>query len=108
MVSKEFSRYTAAVELCSELARRDLQSVISKLDTSKKKATRDALLLVAPAIVQKWGEIAAAAAAEYYEAERGMAVGGYYTAFLAEDEPLENIEESVRYACGHLFTKEEE
>lgn len=107
MPSEAFDRYANAVEICSGMAKRELASVVAKLDTSKKKAARDALLAVVPAIVAKWGGLAATAAAEYYENEREQAVGGRYTALLADDEPLENIEESVRYACGHLFTKGE-
>lgn len=107
MSSSAFDQYANAVDLCSEMARRELESVVGKLDASRKKATRDTLLAVVPAIVAKWGGLAATAAEEYYESEREHAVGGPYTALLADDEPLENIEESVRYACGHLFAEGE-
>lgn len=107
MPGKAFDNYASAVEICSEMAKRELASVVAKLDTSKKKATRDTLLAVVPAIVAKWGGLAATAATEYYESEREQAIGGRYTALLADDEPLENIQESVRYACGHLFAKGE-
>ena len=103
MRDRAYERYVEAVETCSRLARRDLEGLVARLDTKRKKDSRDALLAAVPAIVEKYGAMAAAAAAEYYEQKRALQVGGSYHATLAENAPLKSIESSVRYACGHLF-----
>lgn len=101
---EEFSRFTNAMNNASLLAQRDLAGFWESLDKSDPAAVRDALLAYVPALVQKYGDVAALAAAEYYEAER-MAAGGSeaFRAELAEAVPAEQVEAAVRYACGHLF-----
>ena len=74
------------------------------MDKSDPYATRDALLSFVPGIIYRYGEMAALASANYYEAERLQAGGDEsFQAELAESVPIEQIEASVRYACGHLF-----
>ena len=107
-MSKLFDRYARSVENCSKLAQGEMKRLVSHLDTSHKKATRDALLAEVPRIVDKYGKMAAAAAAEYYEKNRENQIGGAYRAKMGSAEPSENVEESVRYACGHLFSEEED
>ena len=107
MPAHEFRRYVNAMNNASLLAQRDLSELWENIEGLEPKAVRNALLAAVPGIVYKYGGMAAAAAAEYYEAER-MDAGGPqdFSAELSEGVPLEQIEASVRYACGHLFPEE--
>ena len=108
MRDRNYERYAKALDACSALARRELEAFVGRLDTSRKKDCRDALLAFVPALVERYGTIAATASAEYYEQVRSGQIGGTYRARLADGEPIEKIESTVRYACGHLFVKEQE
>lgn len=105
MKDRNYERYVEAVETASLLAQRELEEFIGKLDLTKKKASRDALLEFVPALVDKYGAMAAEAAREYYEQERHRQIGGVYHAkvYPMSDGEREEILESVRYACGCLF-----
>lgn len=108
MRDRDYERYAEAVETCSELMKAEIQAFIRNLDLSKKKASRDALLTVVPAIVEKYGLIASEAAAEYYEIKRKRDIGGEYHArvYPMSEESRDGLLESIRYACGYLFNKE--
>lgn len=104
MSAKDFKSYMDAMNKASLLAQRDLDELWNKLDKTDPYATRDALLALVPGIIYKYGDMAALASANYYEVERMQAGGDpSFQAFLAEPVPIEQIEKSVRYACGHLF-----
>lgn len=108
MRDRNYERYAAAVETCSELMKSEIQAFIKTLDLSKKKESRDALLTVVPAIVEKYGLIASEAAAEYYELARKRDIGGECQAkvYPMSEESRAGLLESIRYACGYLFDKE--
>ena len=110
MRDKNYERYVEAVEACSLMARKELEEFVSSLDLSQKKASRDALLVFVPALAEKYGDMAAEAARDYYEQERHRQIGGTYhaKAYPMTDESREELLESVRYACGFLFDKEDE
>lgn len=109
MRDRNYERYAEAVETCSELMKAEIKELIGSLDLSKKNASRDALLAAVPAIVEKYGLIAAEAAAEYYELKRKRDVGGEYRAkvYPMSEDSRRGLLESIRYACGYLFDKEE-
>ena len=75
MSAKDFETYMEAMNKASLLAQRDLDELWSRLDKSDPRATRDALIALVPGIVYKYGEMAALASANYYEAERLQAGG---------------------------------
>lgn len=104
-MSSAYERYVQAVENCSLAAQRELEKVWKKLPKDNKLALRDALLELVPAIVDKYGDLAALAAAEYYEQERHSQIGGSYKAVIAQqtEEQREDLLESIRYACGYIF-----
>lgn len=104
MGAKEFTRYAESQRKASLLAQKELADLWERLDKSKPAECRNALIALVPAIIYKHGQMAALAAAQYYEAER-IAAGGPedFQATLAEGVPLEQIEASVRFAAGHLF-----
>lgn len=103
MPSDEFAAYVGAVNQASLLAQRDFATAWERLDGLEPHAVRDALLVIVPGIVHKYGDMAAVAAVEYFDAER-MAAGwpdGEHE--LSDGVPIEQVEASVRYAMGHMF-----
>lgn len=86
-----------------ELARAELEAFFYSLDVSRPELARDALLEFMPILAQEYGDVAATAAAEWYEAQRLAQVGGSYAAVLGEGIDAVQAEGSVRYAAGHLF-----
>jgi hypothetical protein len=65
---------------------------------------RDLLLDEIPALVRKYGNIAASAAAEWYERTRATQVNGAYAPLTADPFPDAAIQATVRYKAGDLFT----
>ena len=65
---------------------------------------RDLLLDEIPALVRKYGNIAATAAAEWYERTRATQVNGAYAPLTADPFPDAAIQATVRYKAGDLFT----
>lgn len=108
MPAKDFKAYIKALDNASMLAQRDFALLWDKVSGLPPEALRDALIALVPGIVYKYANMAALAAAEYYEAERAAAGGGFFSAELSEGVPIEQIEASVRYACGHLFGEEDD
>lgn len=86
-----------------ELARAELEAFFFGLDFARPELARDALLEFMPMLAQEYGDAAATAAAEWYEAQRAAQVGGRYAAVLGETVPDGQVQGSVRYAAGHLF-----
>lgn len=73
------------------------------LATVTPELVRDALLEVVPALVSEYGDVAATAAAQWYEETRAKQVAGTYRAVLADPPPEEQIAQSVRWAAGPLW-----
>lgn len=65
---------------------------------------RDLLLDEIPALVRKYGNVAATAAAEWYEEARAQAIGGSYDALTVDSYPEAAIQDTVRWQAGKLFT----
>lgn len=103
MPVEEFERYTESQRKASLLAQRELAMLWDRLDKSKPEECRDALLAVVPGIIYRYGDMAALAAAQYYEAERSAVRSDSFECLLSEGVPYEQIEASIRYAAGHLF-----
>lgn len=83
---------------------RDLAELFGMLNLTDPEAVRDALLEIAPQLVQVYGEQAAVGSAEWYEAVRRSQVGGQYYAAPAAGVDPAVIERNVRYAASDLFT----
>lgn len=103
MSAQSFKEYCAALDKLSKAAQLELEDVWLAIDHSNPYVVRDTLIVAVQGIVEKYGGMAALVAAEYYEGERKEALGGDFAALLAESVSPEQIEASVRYACGHLF-----
>lgn len=104
MASREaLTEYAAAQRRVVELARQDLQEFWNLLDISNPALVRDELLAFVPALVQQYGDVAATAAAEWYESLRAESVDGRYQAIMASSADSELVAGSVRYAVGNVF-----
>lgn len=80
-----------------------LSSAFGRLDLSSPEAARDALLVVMPSIAAQYGDLAASSAAEWYERLRADAVGGPYSAILADGPSDEQVAQATRWAVGGLW-----
>lgn len=98
-----FRDYVEAMDKASLLAQRDFSELWDRIRNREPEEIRNLLLALLPGIIYKYGDIAAVAAADYYEGERSDLRSDDFTCRLSEGVPLEQIEASVRYAAGHLF-----
>lgn len=80
-----------------------LSSAFARLDLSSPERARDALLVVMPAIAAQYGDLAASSAAEWFERLRADAVGGAYSAVLADGPSDEQVAQATRWAVGGLW-----
>lgn len=101
---EELNRYSTATARIVEFARADLNRFWLSLDLARPDAVREALLDFVPALVREYGDVAAAAAADWYEQLRAAAVSGNYRAVTGGVISVDQVSQSVRYAAGHLFT----
>lgn len=86
------------------MAKEDLAGLIAGLDLTRPEVVRDALLEVVPVLVREYGDVAAVAAAEWYEETRAVQVSGRFTAVPAAAVDSAQVEATVRWAAGGLFT----
>lgn len=101
---EDLNRYSRAAARISNAARADLEAFFSGLDLSRPEWARDELIEFLPRLTYTYGEATATAAAEWFEELRTGAVGGTYSAILADPMDEARIVGEVRYAAGHLFT----
>lgn len=87
----------------TQLAQGDLRSFWLSLDLTKPESARDELLEFVPALVREYGDVAATVAAEWYEQVRLEQVGAY-NATTVNVTNRAQVQGSVRYAAGQLFT----
>ncbi|MBQ6330388.1 MAG: hypothetical protein IJI35_15315 [Kiritimatiellae bacterium] len=102
-MEKASSGYAGALEGASRMARRELDAVLDKLDLDDPVSCKRALYAAFPAIVRKYGAMAAAAAAESYGRERDAVLGGHYEALMAEPVDEDAMLAKLRYALRYLF-----
>lgn len=89
----------------------DLASFWRTLDPADPGTTQRELLSFLPDLVQTYGEIGAADAADYYEELRDSSpdVRRLYTATLPDDVvPIEQTQASTRWALGDLWTPQDD
>lgn len=103
----DVDRLGAATARIVGLARRDLEAAFRSLNLVSPDAVRDALLEVVPALVREYGDIAATAAAEWYEEARAAQVGGSFNARLADGFPVDEMQSTVRREAGHLWSDDQ-
>lgn len=98
-----YGRYSSALEKSCGLARRDVSRVV-EASAGDLDALRDALLTSYPAIVEKYGDLAASSAMEFYEESRELAKApGPYSPVMADADPRDALERNVRYSMGDYY-----
>lgn len=85
------------------LAQREMRQLWESIGNLSPEWQRDLLLDEVPALARKYGDIAATAAAEWYEQTRAQSVGGTYEALTADSFSDEAVQASIRYKAGSLF-----
>ena len=99
----DVTRLSLAMRELVRQAQGDIASFFYSWGINDPARMRDALLEIVPSLVNEYGDIAAVAAAEWYEELRGRAVSGGYSAVLADSVPDAAVQGSVRWAAGELF-----
>lgn len=82
------------------MAQQELAGFFAGWDLSTPRDVRDALLEVVPALVTEYGDLAAAAAADWYEKVRPEAG---YTARTVAPASASDVQKDVRYHAAALF-----
>lgn len=101
MVSaKQASDYRTANKQLTALIERDVRKLWSALGALSPEGKRDALLDYVPGLVDRYGQVAATVAAEYFEETTGASA-----TFVDAISP-DGIQSSVRYFAGGLWTGE--
>lgn len=102
---QQLEDYRVANAELSRAVKRDLTAFFGSLNLSRPEASRDALLEFLPALTSRYGDTAAAVAAEFYEEMRAASgARGRFTALSADPVPAEAVQATTRFLAGHLFT----
>lgn len=97
------SKLRRALQNISSIANTELAVLWRSFQGMTDDELRDFLLLSVPTLTDKYGNMAAVVAAEFYEEIRVSQIGGNYQAVLAGTVPIEKVEASVRYAARHIY-----
>lgn len=82
-----------------------LRDFWSTLPLDRPEVARDALLRFVPVLTEQYGEVAAVAAADWFDELRASErVPGRFRAVMAAPFLPEFVQQRVRYAARHLFT----
>lgn len=92
--------------MVTSLAIEDLGELFGIARGLAPEAARNLVLYSLPEVVSTYGEVAASAAAEWWETLREREVGAAFPARLAEQVNLTQIEQSVLFSASHLFVGE--
>lgn len=96
----DINRLTSATRTVLDEARRDLMSLAAQFDLANPAQVRDALLELVPMLVNEYGDLAAVAAAEWYEDVRPA---GGFTTQLADVADEAAVRGSVQALAGGLW-----
>lgn len=106
---EDLDKLVAAQNRTVELAQTDLGKLWDNLKGLEARTQRDLLLETIPALVERHGDIAATAAAEWYEKVRRKDTGqARYEAVLAECFPSQAVQDSIRWKAGVLWDDPEQ
>lgn len=97
---QELNRLSDAQRQLVAMARADLQMLFATLDPSRPEAFRDALLDIIPTLVREYGDLAAVAAAEWYE---DVSPNAYLARTVDKGFPVGGVEQGIRYHVAPLF-----
>ena len=104
---KDVERLTGATRDLTERAKDYLDQLVRSWDLTRPEVVRDLLLEVVPTLVEQYGDVAAVAAAEWYEETRAAQVEGAFAARpTTRVIPREQVQSSVRALAGGLWDGE--
>lgn len=103
-----YRRYIKAMDAASKLATDEFEKLWARLNVDDARQSRNILIEMLPALIEKYAAMAATATAEYYEDSRAEVIPETFEALLP-DELIneEQIESSIRFAVRHLFGEDE-
>jgi len=96
----ELTRFNASVTAGIAV---ELRSLGRSVGSAAPAVARDALLEVAPTLVDRRGQLMAAGSAEWFERVRRSELGGTFSARLGPLPDPDVVRRNVRYAAGALF-----
>ena len=88
----------------TDLAVADLGDLFRLVQGMPPEAARNLLLDTVPALASTYGDVNAAAAADWFEALREREVGSSFRARLASPVEATLVEKSILFSAEHLFT----
>lgn len=97
----DLNRLSAAQRELVRMARNELAGFFSTVDLSRPELVRDALIEIVPLLTREYGELAAVAAAEWFE---GVHPGAFLAQTAADTFPAAGVVENVRFHAGALWT----
>ena len=102
--------FRAILAALSGRAQDEVASAFQRIDPYDARGASRILQEVLPGIVEKYGDVAAVAALDYFESLREESPGRRtpYSPGLAEVIPIEQARASTRWAVGGLFTSPED
>lgn len=107
MSTAQLNRLVGANDAIAKAVQAELNTVLARIDFSKPELVRAQLFEVVPPLVDKWGSVASAAAAEWFEEFRVFeGVTGPYRASLAAPVLHDRVTSRLGFAtreAGHLF-----
>jgi hypothetical protein len=110
--SRVLEKLQSSNDAISDAVEGELRKVLASVNLSNPTAAREALFDAIPPLVERWGDVAATVAAEWFEEFRVVeGVSGSFTAQLADPVPLEMVNSRLGYATresGHLFAGQED
>lgn len=106
MVSRaDVTRLNRAVRSATSLAQGDVAELLNMLAGMPPEQAALELKALLPEITDRYGDIAAAAAAEWYEDVRAGELGTAGYARVGSLAPVEQVTSTAAYAAGGLFTE---
>lgn len=85
-----------------DLAFADFRKLVIPLAELPANQVREAMLAGFPVLVERYGDVAAAAAAEFYEEARAAAIGGNYQALLSAVGDVEELRRLLLWGMQSL------
>lgn len=96
----DLERLSRAGASAVRMAQDDLLAFMARLDLADRAAASAALHEFLPALISEYGDMAATAAAEWYEEIRAAQLGGAFTAQLGASAARDAIHSAVGYAAA--------
>lgn len=107
MTARLVAEHAAILNGINRRALAELGDVWRALEGAEALAVRDVLLDVVPALTDRYGDLSAVSAGDFYDEMRAAAgVPGRHAATLASTPPLEQVRASVRAGLAPIFAGE--